>query len=47
VALTDSGKKIIKQAVKAVEKFDREFFAVLGDKTADFNKKLVTLLKQQ
>jgi MarR family transcriptional regulator, organic hydroperoxide resistance regulator len=47
VALTDTGKKIIKQAVKAVEKFDREFFAVLGDKTTDFNRKLVTLLKKQ
>jgi len=47
VALTDNGKKIIKQAVKAVEKFDREFFSVLGEKTSDFNKKLLILLKQQ
>jgi DNA-binding MarR family transcriptional regulator len=47
VALTDEGKKIIKQAVKAVEKFDREFFSVLGAKTTDFNKMLLILLKQQ
>jgi len=45
VALTEDGKKVIKQAVKAVEKFDADFFSVLGDKTNDFNKKLLTLLK--
>ena len=45
VVLTDDGKKVIKQAVKAVEKFDADFFSALGDKTGDFNKKLLTLLK--
>jgi DNA-binding MarR family transcriptional regulator len=45
VALTDDGKKVIKQAVKAVEKFDADFFSPLGDKTSDFNKKLLVLLK--
>ena len=44
VALTDEGKKIIKNAVVAVEKFDEEFFSVLGSKSKDFNKKLIMLL---
>jgi DNA-binding MarR family transcriptional regulator len=46
VALTDEGKKIIKQAVKTVEKFDADFFSPLGDKTTDFNKKLILLLQK-
>ncbi len=46
VVLTDAGKKIIKQAVKTVENFDKAFFAVLGEKTSDFNKKLQALLNQ-
>lgn len=46
VSLTESGKKVIKQAVRAVEKFDDLFFAPLGDKTNDFNKKLLSLLRQ-
>jgi DNA-binding MarR family transcriptional regulator len=45
VALTEEGKKVIKQAVKAVEKFDADFFSPLADKTSDFNKKLLILLK--
>jgi len=45
VALTESGKKIIKQAVKAVEKFDSDFFKGLGSGTNDFNKKLLSLLQ--
>jgi len=44
VALTDEGKKIIKNAVIAVEKFDEDFFSVLGTKSKDFNKKLMILL---
>ena len=44
VVLTDEGKKVIKQAVIAVEKFDEDFFSVLGTKIKDFNKKLVMLL---
>jgi len=45
VALTENGKKIIKQAVKTVESFDAEFFHPLGDKANEFNKKLSLLLK--
>lgn len=47
VELTDSGKKIIKQAVKTVEAFDTEFFAVLGEKIPKFNKQLGLLLSQR
>jgi len=45
VARTGKRKKIIKQAIKAVGKFDADFFEPLGDKTSDFNKKLLLLLK--
>lgn len=44
VGLTDNGKKIIKQAVKTVETFDRIFFAKLGEETETLNKHLLTLL---
>ena len=44
VGLTPEGQKIAKQAVKAVEKFDQDFFKSLGDKTKDFNRKLIQLL---
>jgi DNA-binding MarR family transcriptional regulator len=44
VALTESGQKIIKQAVKVVEQFDNKFFSILGIKTNDFNHKLQLLL---
>lgn len=47
VGLTDNGKKIIKQAVKAVETFDKIFFATLGNKTEVFNEQLLTLLEQK
>jgi DNA-binding MarR family transcriptional regulator len=46
VALTENGKKMVKEAVIAVEKFDADFFSKLGDGTKDFNKKLISLLKQ-
>ena len=46
VGLTDNGKKIIKQAVKTVETFDKDFFLTLGNKTVLFNKQLLTLLGQ-
>jgi DNA-binding MarR family transcriptional regulator len=46
VEITDAGKKLIRPAVKAVESFDKHFFQVLGDKTKDFNRKLMTLLQQ-
>ena len=44
--LTDKGKKITKEAVKVVEKFDELFFAPLGTRSDDFNKKLILLLAQ-
>ena len=47
VGLTDNGKKIINQAVKTVEKFDKTFFATLGIKTKLFNEQLLTLLEQK
>ena len=46
VGLTDNGNKIIKQAVKTVETFDKTFFAKLGDKTKIFNGQLLSLLGQ-
>ncbi|MBS1638287.1 MAG: MarR family transcriptional regulator [Bacteroidetes bacterium] len=44
VVLTAEGKKTVKQAVITVEKFDAAFFSRLGNKTVDFNKRLLTLL---
>lgn len=44
VALTAEGKKTVQQAVITVEKFDAAFFSRLGNKTGDFNKRLLTLL---
>ncbi|MEO7044474.1 MAG: MarR family transcriptional regulator [Ferruginibacter sp.] len=46
VALTGSGKKIIKQAVKTVESFDHTFFATLGIKKQIFNQQLLILLSK-
>ena len=46
VELTDIGKRIIKQAIKTVEAFDADFFAVLGEKIPKFNKQLGLLLEQ-
>jgi MarR family transcriptional regulator, organic hydroperoxide resistance regulator len=47
VGLTEDGKKIVKKAIVAVEKFDAEFFSVLGGKTSEFNKNLMILLGQK
>lgn len=47
VALTESGKKIIKQAVKTVENFDKLFFTPLGAATKDFNKKMIALINAE
>jgi MarR family transcriptional regulator, organic hydroperoxide resistance regulator len=47
VELTANGKKIIKQAVKAVETFDRNFFATLDKQQKKFNEQLLTLLQQK
>jgi MarR family transcriptional regulator, organic hydroperoxide resistance regulator len=46
VALTDEGKEVVKEAVKAVEKFDRAFFNPLGSGGKEFNKRLLSLLKK-
>jgi DNA-binding MarR family transcriptional regulator len=47
VALTEEGKRLIKKAVVTVEKFDREFFSVLGNKTTELNQNLISLLGQK
>ena len=47
VGLTADGKKIIKKAVVTVEKFDAEFFSLLGSKTTELNKNLIVLLGQK
>lgn len=44
VELTPDGIEMAKLAVKIVEKFDHEFFQVLGHDTKMFNKKLNLLL---
>lgn len=44
VALTDIGKQVIKQAVVAVEDFDKSFFLSLGNEAEVFNQKLLGLL---
>jgi len=44
VGLTELGLKNIKQAIKTVEQFDKQFFGSLDKQTADFNNKLMTLL---
>lgn len=47
VGLTEEGVKIIKMAVVAVEKFDKEFFSLLGNKTTELNNNLIVLLGQK
>ena len=47
VGLTKEGVKIIKMAVVAVEKFDKEFFSLLGNKTTELNNNLIILLGQK
>ena len=47
VGLTDEGKKIIKKAIITVENFDVQFFSLLGDKTTELNKNLLTLLGEK
>ena len=44
VGLTEIGLKNIKQAIKTVEQFDKQFFGSLDNKTEDFNNKLTILL---
>lgn len=45
VALTGAGQQLVKQAVKTVEKFDKDFFSVLDKKLPGFNKNLISLLE--
>lgn len=45
VALTNKGIKIIKQAIKTVEDFDKNFFSKLKSNLTPFNKNILTLLK--
>jgi DNA-binding MarR family transcriptional regulator len=45
VGLTEAGKRIIKKAVVTVEKFDADFFSVLGTKITEFNDNLLILLE--
>lgn len=45
VVLTDSGIKVVKQAIKTVEDFDREFFSSLNTKRGDFNKHLLKIIQ--
>ena len=47
VVLTNQGMKIAKQAARLVEKFDNQFFNVLGSKTKTFNSSLLTLIKEK
>jgi MarR family transcriptional regulator, organic hydroperoxide resistance regulator len=44
VALTTSGLKVIKKAVKTIDQFDDSFFGPLGEKTKELNKTLQTML---
>jgi len=47
VGLTTEGIKIIKKAVIAVEKFDKEFFSVVSKKVTGLNNHLISLLNQK
>jgi MarR family transcriptional regulator, organic hydroperoxide resistance regulator len=46
VALTATGTKTVKQAIKIVEKFDAHFFAKLKSNVATFNKNILLLLSE-
>jgi MarR family transcriptional regulator, organic hydroperoxide resistance regulator len=45
VGLTKEGKSMTKKAIVTVEKFDADFFSVLGTKTTEFNDNLLILLE--
>lgn len=47
VELTPAGVEMAKLAVKTVEKFDHDFFQVLGNDTIAFNEKLNLLLTKK
>lgn len=46
VGLTELGLNNIKQAIKTVEYFDKQFFGSLDNQNKDFNNKLTTLLEK-
>ncbi len=47
VVLTEIGLKNIKQAIKTVEQFDKQFFGSLDNQTKEFNTKLTILLENK
>ena len=47
VMLTEEGTEMIKKAIATVEKFDTDFFSLLGDQAAALNKHLIALLGQK
>lgn len=47
VGLTEVGVKKIRQAIKTVELFDKQFFSSLENQTETFNKKLTKLLENK
>jgi MarR family transcriptional regulator, organic hydroperoxide resistance regulator len=47
VGLTEEGIIMVKKAIVTVEKFDNDFFSLLGNRTVELNKSLVVLLGQK
>jgi DNA-binding MarR family transcriptional regulator len=45
VILTPNGISTVKQAIKTVEQFDKDFFSLLGSKQHDFNKQLLKIIQ--
>lgn len=46
VKLTPSGRALIKQAIKAVEEVDQQFFSPLEGQLSDFNQALESLIQE-
>jgi DNA-binding MarR family transcriptional regulator len=44
ILLTEKGIAITRRAVKVIEKFDSDFFLVLGNKTKEFNRSLLLIM---
>ncbi|MEI7661480.1 MAG: MarR family transcriptional regulator [Bacteroidota bacterium] len=47
VGLTKEGRELIKKAIVTVERFDSDFFSLLGKKKTELNKNLIILLGQK
>jgi DNA-binding MarR family transcriptional regulator len=45
VHITEKGQKLLKDAFKEVDRFDKEFFSNLNKASSDFNKKLASILE--